>query len=43
MKDVNQRPQSLATSGSQTVETSQDDQVFESILGIDKHLDSAFG
>jgi len=43
MKDVNQRPQSLATSGSQTVETSQDDQIFESILGIDKHLDSAFG
>ena len=43
MKDVNQRPQSLASSGSQTVETSQDDQVFDSILGIDKHLDSAFG
>ena len=43
MKDVNQRPQSLATSGSQTVEASQDDQVFDSILGIDKHLDSAFG
>jgi len=43
MKDVNQRPQSLATSGSETIETSQEDQIFDSILGIDKHLDSAFG
>jgi len=43
MKNVNERPQSLATSGSQQVETSQDDQLFNSILGIDKDLESAFG
>ena len=43
MKNVNERPQSLATSGSQQVESSQDDQLFNSILGIDKDLESAFG
>ena len=43
MKNVNERPQSLATTGSQEVETSQEDQLFDSILGIDKHLESAFG
>ena len=43
MKNVNERPQSLATTGSQEVETSQEDQQFDSILGIDKHLESAFG
>ena len=43
MKNVNVRPQSLATSGSQEVESSQDDQLFNSILGIDKDLESAFG
>ena len=43
MKNVNERPQSLATTGSQEVETSQDDQLFNSILGIDKELESAFG
>jgi len=43
MKNVNVRPQSLATSGSQQVESSQDDQLFNSILGIDKDLESAFG
>jgi len=43
MKNVNVRPQSLATSGSQEVEASQDDQLFNSILGIDKDLESAFG
>ena len=43
MKNVNERPQSLATSGSQQVEASQDDQLFNSILGIDKDLESAFG
>ena len=43
MKNVNERPQSLATTGSQEVETSQDDQLFNSILGIDKDLESAFG
>ena len=43
MKNVNERPQSLATSGSQQVESSQEDQLFNSILGIDKDLESAFG
>ena len=43
MKSVNQRPQSLATSGSQEVESSTEDQLFNSILGIDKDLESAFG
>ena len=43
MKNVNERPQSLATTGSQQVESSQDDQLFNSILGIDKDLESAFG
>ena len=43
MKNVNERPQSLATSGSQQVEVSQNDQLFDSILGIDKDLESAFG
>jgi len=43
MKEVNQRPQSLATTGNQQVDLSEDDQVFENILGIDKHLESAFG
>ena len=43
MKSVNGRPQSLATSGSQQVESSQEDQLFDSILGIDKDLESAFG
>ena len=43
MKNVNERPQSLATTGSQEVENSQEDQLFDSILGIDKHLETAFG
>lgn len=43
MKNVNQRPQSLATSGSQEVESSSEDQLFDSILGIDNDLESAFG
>ena len=43
MKNVNERPQSLATSGSQQVEVSPNDQLFDSILGIDKDLESAFG
>ena len=43
MRNVNERPQSLATSGSQQVESSQENQLFDSILGIDKDLESAFG
>ena len=43
MKKTQQQPRSLATAGSVAVETSQDDQVFDSILGIDQKLDNAFG
>ena len=43
MKKVQEQPRSLATAGSATVETSQDDQVFETLLGIDHELDNAFG
>ena len=42
MKKVQEQPRSLATAGSATVETSQDDQVFETLLGIDHELDNAF-
>ena len=42
MKNVSDRPQSLATSGSQTVETTMDDKVFDTILGADSKLDSLF-
>ena len=43
MKKTQEQPRSLATAGSATVETSKDDQVFDSILGIDQKLDNAFG
>ena len=43
MKKVQEQPRSLATAGSATVETSKDDQVFETLLGIDHELDNAFG
>ena len=43
MKKVQEQPRSLATAGSATVETSQDDQVFDTLLGIDQKLDNAFG
>jgi hypothetical protein len=43
MKKTQEQPRSLATAGSVAVETSQDDQVFDSILGIDQKLDNAFG
>lgn len=39
----NAKPQSIATVGSTTVQKSEDDSVFDAILGIDKQLDSAFG
>ena len=42
MKKVQEQPRSLATAGSATVETSKDDQVFETLLGIDHELDNAF-
>ena len=43
MKKVQEQPRSLATAGSVPVETSQDDQVFDALLGIDQKLDNAFG
>ena len=42
MKKVQEQPRSLATAGSVPVETSQDDQVFDTLLGIDQKLDNAF-
>ena len=43
MKKVQQQPRSLATAGSAPVEQSQDDQVFDTLLGIDQKLDNVFG
>ena len=43
MKKTQEQPRSLATAGSATVEASQDDQVFDTLLGIDQKLDNAFG
>ncbi len=43
MRKVQEQPRSLATAGSVPVETSQDDQVFDTLLGIDQKLDNAFG
>ena len=43
MRKTQEQPRSLATAGSVAVETSKDDQVFDSILGIDQKLDNAFG
>jgi len=43
MKKVQEQPRSLATAGSATVEASQDDQVFDTLLGTDQKLDNAFG
>ena len=43
MKKSQSKPSSLATSGSTEVESSQDDQLFDAILGIDQQLDNAFG
>jgi hypothetical protein len=43
MKKTQEQPRSLATAGSAAVETSQDDQVFDALLGIDQKLDNAFG
>ena len=44
MQRVRNKPQSVAKTGSSgTVETSEEDQVFDAILGIDSELESAFG
>ena len=43
MKKTQNQPRSLATAGSTAVEQTQDDQVFEALMGIDRQLDNAFG
>ena len=43
MREVQERPGSLATTGGTQVEKSTDDRVFDSILGIDSELEKAFG
>ena len=43
MKKVQEQPRSLATAGSTPVEQSQDDQIFDTLLGIDQKLDNVFG
>jgi len=43
MQNVRQKPTSLSHTGSKQVDQSEEDKIFDSILGIDKHLDSAFG
>jgi hypothetical protein len=43
MREVQEIPGSLATTGGTQVEKSSDDRVFESILGVDSELENAFG
>ena len=43
VRQTQQRPRSLATQGSTKVETSEEGQIFDAILGIDKQLENAFG
>ena len=43
MKKVQMTPPSLATEGSSQVDVSQDDKVFNAMLGIDRELETAFG
>jgi len=43
IKETQQRPKSLATKGSTKVETSEEGQIFDAIMGIDKELENAFG
>ena len=43
IKNTQQRPKSLASKGSTKVETSEEGQIFDAILGIDKELENAFG
>ena len=43
MRDVQQQPGSLATTGGSQVESSPDDAIFNSILGTDQKLDNLFG
>tara|TARA_R100000781_G_scaffold32908_1_gene23962 strand:+ start:189 stop:1052 length:864 start_codon:yes stop_codon:yes gene_type:complete len=43
MKKAQDQPRSLATAGSVPVEKTQDDSVFDAIVGLDSELESAFG
>jgi|TARA_R110000822_G_scaffold52710_3_gene136430 ATP-dependent Lon protease len=43
VRQTQQRPKSLATQGSAKVETSEEGQIFDAIMGIDKDLENAFG
>jgi len=43
VRNTQSKPKSLATQGSAKVEQSEDGQIFDAILGIDKQLDNAFG
>ena len=43
MKKTQQQPRSLATAGSTPVEQTHDDQIFDTLLGIDQKLDNVFG
>ena len=43
MRKTQQQPNSLATAGSVPVEKSQDDSVFDAIVGLDSELESVFG
>ena len=43
MRETQDRPNSLATTGGTQVEKSTDDRVFDSILGVDNELEKAFG
>jgi hypothetical protein len=42
-QSVQERPRSLASTGSANVEVSEEDDVFDAIMGLDKQLESAFG
>ena len=43
VKQNQSRPKSLASQGSTKVETSEDGNIFDTIMGIDKELENAFG
>ena len=43
MRETQDRPNSLATTGGTQVEKSTDDRVFDTILGVDSQLDEVFG
>jgi hypothetical protein len=43
MRETQDRPNSLATTGGTQVEKSTDDRVFDTILGVDSQFDEVFG